>query len=175
MTNAKLFLLPVALLVSVLCCAAAAHATVYSWRDEHGKLHFCNDQEEIPEAHRTVAKTFKSKFVAQTPVTMPVTASVPSAEVPVTAPVPHAEPVAISAYERGLEHGLQTAARQVALAGELARTLLAAAPQPPPSPPAPPQIIIVQQPAPIVRYVSPSTLAIPSDIFCHCASSPLVN
>jgi hypothetical protein len=142
MANAKLFLLPVALLVSVLCCASSGHATVYSWRDENGKLHFCNDQEEVPEAHRTSAKTFKSKLAAQNPVA-----------VPVTAPAPSAEPVAISAYDRGLERGLQTAERQVALAGELARTLLAAAPQPPP--PSPPQIIIIQQPATIVRYVSP--------------------
>ena len=144
MTNAKLFLLPVALLVSVLFCASSAHATVYSWRDENGKLHFCNDQEEVPEAHRTLAKTFKSKLAAQNPV-----------EVPVTAPSPSAEPGAISAYERGLERGLQAAERQVALAGELARTLLAAAPAPPPPPPSPPQIIIIQQPAPVVRYVSP--------------------
>jgi Domain of unknown function (DUF4124) len=146
MTNAKLFLLPVAaLLVSVLCCASSAHATVYSWRDENGKLHLCNDQEEVPEAHRTTAKTFKSKFAAQTPVA-----------VPVTVPAPSAEPVAISAYERGLERGLQAAERQVALAGELARTLLAAAPQPPPPPPpSPPQVIIIQQPATVVRYVSP--------------------
>jgi Domain of unknown function (DUF4124) len=144
MTNAKLFLLPVALLVSVLFCASFAHATVYSWRDEHGRLQFCNDQEEVPEAHRTSAKTFKSKLATQNPV-----------EVPVAAPAPRAEPVAISAYDRGLERGLQAAERQVALAGELARTLLVAAPQPPPPPPSPPQIIIIQQPAPIVRYVSP--------------------
>lgn len=144
MMNAKFFLLPVALLVSILCCASTAHATVYSWRDEHGKLHFCNDQEDVPEAHRPVAKTFKSKLATQNPVDVP----------PVTAaPAPSTEPDTISAYERGLERGLQTAERQVALAGELARTLLAAA-QPPPPPPAPAQIIIVQQPAPIVRYVS---------------------
>ena len=118
------------------------HATVYSWRDENGKLHFCNDQEEVPEAHRTSAKTFKSKLAAQNPV-----------EVPVTAPAPSAEPVAISAYERGLERGLQAAERQVALAGELARTLLAAAPQPPPS------LTSANHhcptPTPVVRYVSP--------------------
>lgn len=140
MTNAKLFLLPVAALVSILCCATFAHTTVYSWRDEHGKLHFCNAEDEVPEAHRPVAKTFKSKLATQNPVDVP----------PVTAaPASSTEPDTISAYERGLERGLQTVERQVALAGELARTLLVAA-QPPP----PPQIIIVQQPAPIARYVS---------------------
>ncbi|NOT56633.1 MAG: DUF4124 domain-containing protein [Deltaproteobacteria bacterium] len=143
MAHAKFFLLPVAALVGILGCATFAHATVYSWRDEHGKLHFCNAEDEVPEAHRPVAKTFKSRLAASTPVATPE-----------TAPAPSATPDPISAYERGLERGLQTAERQVALAGELARTLLAAA-QPPPPPPAPPQIIIVQQPAPIVRYVSP--------------------
>lgn len=142
MTNAKRFFIPAALVVSFLFCVSSAHATVYSWRDENGRLHFCNDQEEVPEAHRTLAKTFKSKLAAQNP-----------AEVPVTAPAPSAEPIAPSAYERGLERGLQAAERQVALAGELARTLLAAAPAPPP--PSSPQIIIIQQPAPVVRYVSP--------------------
>ena len=143
MINAKHFSIAGVLLVSMLFCASSTDATVYSWRDENGRLHFCNDQEEVPEAHRTSAKTFKSKLAAQSPVA-----------VPVNAPAPSAEPVTISAYDRGLERGLQAAERQVVLAGELARTLLAAAPQPPP-PPAPPQIIIVQQPAPIVRYVSP--------------------
>ena len=152
MTNAKHLLIPVALVVSILFCASSVYATVYSWRDENGRLHFCNDQEEVPEAHRILAKTFKSKLAAQNP-----------AEVPVTVPAPSAEPVAISTYERGLERGLQAADRQVTLAGELARTLLTAAPAPPPPPPAPPQIIIIQQPAPVVRYVSPepSTYAPP--------------
>lgn len=142
MPNAKFFLLLVVLIVSVLGFASSAHATVYSWRDENGRLQFSNNQDEVPEAHRTSAKTFKSKLATQNPVDVP----------PVTTPAPSKEPETVSAYERGLERGLQVAERQVALAGELARTLLAAAPQPPPPPP--PQIIIVQQPAPIVRYVS---------------------
>jgi hypothetical protein len=116
-------------------------ATVYGWRGENGVLHLTNNQEEVPEAHRPAAKTFTSRLAMQNPVTAPE-----------TAPAPSVAPDTISAYERGLERGLQTAERQVALAGELARTLLVAA-QPPP-PPAPPQIIIVQQPAPVVRYVS---------------------
>lgn len=143
MTNAKFFPIPVALLVGVLFCASSTHATVYSWRDEKGRLHFCNDQEEVPEAHRTSAQTFKSKLAAQNP-----------AEVPVTAISPSSEPVALTVYERGLERGLQTAEHQVALAGELARTLLAAAPQPPLPPPSPPPTIIIQQPTTVVRYIS---------------------
>lgn len=145
MTNAKLFPILVALLVSVLFFAVSTHATVYSWRDEKGRLHFCNDQEEVPEAHRVLAQTFTSKLAAQNP-----------AEVPAAVPSPSSESVALTAYDRGLERGLQAAERQVALAGELARTLLAAAPQPPLPPPPPPPTVIIQQPTTVVRYVSPA-------------------
>lgn len=155
MTHTKLFPLLAMLLVGILFCAAFTHAAVYSWRDEKGRLHFSNDQEEVPETHRASVKTFKSKFAAPNPVEVSVPSPSPNTEVPVAAPSPSAEPVAISAYERGLERGLQSAERQVALAGELARTLLAAAPQPPAPSPSPPQVIIIQQPATVVRYVSP--------------------
>jgi hypothetical protein len=142
MINAKFFPLLGALLISVLFFSASTHATVYSWRDEKGRLHFCNDQDDVPEAHRASAKTFKSRLAAPSPI-----------EVAVPSPPANSEPVAISTYERGLERGLQAAERQVALAGELARTLLAAVPVSPP-PPSPPQVIIIQQPAAVVRYVS---------------------
>ncbi|MBI3304439.1 MAG: hypothetical protein HYZ72_20445, partial [Deltaproteobacteria bacterium] len=73
---------------------------------------------------------------------------------PLPPPSPEAEQA--SAYERGLERGLQTAEHQVALAGELARTVLAAVP------PAPPTRIVIQQPAPtIIRYISPAYSAPP--------------
>jgi hypothetical protein len=159
MANAKLFFIPVTLLVGILFFVAFTHAAVYSWRDEKGRLHFCNDQEEIPEAYRASARMFKSKFAAPSPVEVSVTSPSPNTEVPVTAPSPSTEPVAISAYERGLERGFQAAERQVALAGELARTLLAAAPAPPSPPPSPPQVIIIQQPATVVRHVSPGPTA----------------
>jgi hypothetical protein len=62
----------------------------------------------------------------------------------------------MNAYERGLAQGLHTAERQVALAGELARNIVAAIPRP-----APPRIII-QQPGPtIIREVSPAYDALP--------------
>ena len=155
MANTKLFSIPVTLLVVIFFLAASTRAAVYSWRDEKGRLHFNNDQEEIPEAYRASARTFKSKFAAPSPVEVSVTSPSPNTEVPVPTPSPGAEPVTISTYERGLEQGLRAAERQVALAGELARTLLAAAPAPPPPPPSPPQVIIIQQPATVVRHVSP--------------------
>lgn len=113
-----------------------AHATVYGWRGEGGVLMLSNDPEEVPEAQRTTAKKFTSKLAGKI--------------VPAEMAPPGPEAGAISAYERGLERGLQTAERQVALAGELARTVLTAVR------PAPPTRIIIQQPAaPLVRYVSP--------------------
>lgn len=143
MTTRIFFQMPLPLIVGacLFLLPSVGNATVYEWRGESGVRHLTNNEDEVPEAHRPVAKTFTSKLAAQNPVASP----------PVTAPAPSVAPDTISAYERGLERGLQTAERQVALAGELARTLLVAT-QPPP--PAPPQIIIVQQPAPIVRYVS---------------------
>src|SRR5262245_10612853 len=106
MVNAKLFPILSVLLVGVFFSATSTNATVYSWRDEKGRLHFCNDEEEVPEAHRVSAQTFTSKLAAQKPV-----------EVPVSPPSPSSEPVTLTAYERGLERGLQTAEYQVALAG----------------------------------------------------------
>jgi hypothetical protein len=81
---------------------------------------------------------------------------------PPPSPNPETEPVNVTmnAYERGLDLGLQTAAQQVTLAGELARTMLAAVP------PAPPTRIIIQQPGPtIIRYVSPDYYSPPYSSF----------
>jgi uncharacterized protein DUF4124 len=119
--------------------STAAHATVYLWKNEKGVLNLGNDLDDVPEAQRAAAEKFTSKFAGK---------STPEGTGPVTLPDPESEP--ISLYERGLERGLQTAERQVALAGELARTVLTA------MPPAPPTRIIIQQPAPtIIRYASP--------------------
>jgi hypothetical protein len=115
------------------------HATVYGWRGEGGVLNLTNDPEDVPEPQRASAQTFTSKLAGKN-----------VSEGAVTLPPPSPEVEATSAYERGLERGLQTAERQVALAGELARTVLAAVP---PSPPT--RIIIQQPPRTIVRYASP--------------------
>jgi hypothetical protein len=108
-------------------------------------LHLSNDPETVPEAQRATAKTFTSKLAGK---------AAPESTVPIAPPSPEAIPV--SAYERGLERGLQAAERQVALAGELARTVLTAVPQSSPSQ------IIIQQPGPIiVREASPRYYAPP--------------
>lgn len=128
----------------VFCSLREAQATVYGWKGDGGALHLSNDPDVIPESQRALAQQFTSKFVG---VTVPVvTESAPSAAT-VIAP----SDVQLSAYQRGLEQGLQTAARQVNLVGELARMILEAAPR------TPPVRIVVQQPGPVViREVSPA-------------------
>jgi len=129
----------------VFLAAPLAHATVYGWRGEGGVFMLSNDAKDVPEAQRASAKTFTSKLAGKTG---PVGA--------VTPPPPSPETGRVSDYERGLEQGLQTAERQVTLAGELARDVLAAVP------PAPPTRIIIQQSAPpIVRYAYPDSYAPP--------------
>ncbi len=117
---------------------ALTSASVYSWKSADGVLVLSNDLEDVPEHQRKTVKKFTSKFAGKS---IPVEVALP--------PLPSAEANVTSAYERGLERGLETAERQVAMAGELARTVLAAVP------PAPPTRIVIQQSAPIVRYVSP--------------------
>jgi hypothetical protein len=127
--------------VSVSYLTPLAQATVYGWKGERGVWHFSNDLESVPEAYRPTAQKFTSKLAGAIVSVEPA----PSPE-----PTPTSVDPQLSAYERGLEHGLHTAERQVALAGELARNILSAVPRTPPS------RIIIQQPGPtIIREVSP--------------------
>lgn len=141
MTNMHLFLSQAALLasLSLISSATVVHATVFAWKGEGGALHFSNDPEEIPERHRTAAQQFTSKLAGKvlSAEPMPVSSSAPPIE-------------STSAYERGIERGLQAAERQMEMTNELLKTTLQAVRQPPP----PPQTIIIQQPSePVVRYV----------------------
>lgn len=122
----------------VFLLSLPVHATVYGWKSKGRVLNLSNDLEDVPEAQRATAIVFISKLA---------TNGVPK-ETRTPSPSPKADQT--NAYERGLERGLQTAERQVALAGELARTVLASVP------PAPPVRIVIQQPPQmIVRYVAP--------------------
>lgn len=130
--------------IVVFLATPHARATVYGWRNEEGIWHLSNDLESIPEAHRSVAQKFTSKLAGGS-------ASVAAEPAPSPEPTTASVDLRMSAYERGLERGLQSAERQVALAGELARNMVAAVPRP-----SPPRIIIIQQPGPtIIREVSP--------------------
>jgi hypothetical protein len=123
----------------LLGIASFGHATVYSWKGESGTLNLSNDPEEVPEAHRETAEQFTTKLADK---------SAPEAAMPLAPATP--EETLLRVYERGLDRGLQSAERQVALAGELARSVLSAVPQAPPT-----RIIIRQSPPTVVHRVSP--------------------
>jgi Domain of unknown function (DUF4124) len=111
-----------------------AHATVYSWKGEGGVRMLSNDPSDVPEDQQASAQ----KFTAP----------------PAPRPVPQEDATPQSsgtdAYQRGFDAGLQVAERQVALAGELARSILAAVPQTPPAP-----IVIEQSQPPLAPNVVP--------------------
>jgi len=134
----------IGVVLGVLCSSTPlAWATVYGWKGEGGVWHLTNDPDAIPEAHLPSAQKFTSKFAGSNAV---VVAEPAPPSTTVSTPVD----LQLHAYERGLEQGLQTAERQVALAGELARDILSSVPR------TPPPRIIIQQPGPtIIREVSP--------------------
>lgn len=141
MTNMHLFLSRATLLASLflISSSSVAHATVFAWKGEGGALHFSNDPEDVPEAHRPSAQQFTSKFAGKPAPTDPAS---------IAPPLPSAGPT--SAYERGVELGLQAAERQMEMTNALLQTTLQAVRQPSP----PPSMIIIQQPSePVVRYV----------------------
>jgi len=123
-----------------------AWATVYEWRSPKGSRHFSNDVATVPEDKRDAARTFTSRFAGKSPpaVASPVPTNRTQYSSAVQTSIAQAH---IAAYEPGLERGLQTAERQVRIAGELARTVLEAAPRRPPT------RIIIRQSAPQVRHV----------------------
>jgi len=110
-----------------------AHATVWSWKGEGGVLMLSNDPGDVPTDQRASAHRFTAK---------PAPGPAPDEAAPPPQPTPDAAQA--DAYERGFDAGLQAAERQVALAEELASTLLAAVPQTPPAP------IVIEQSSPAV-------------------------
>ena len=114
-----------------------ARATVYSWRGEGGVLMVSNDPSDVPADQQASAVKFTAK-----PAPKPVSDDEAS-------PFRSAEAAQADAYQRGFDAGLQAAERQVALAAELARTVLAAVPQTPPA-----SIVIEQSTPPVAPYVA---------------------
>jgi len=111
-----------------------AHATIYSWKGEGGVLMLSNDPGDVPEDRQASAQKFTAK---------PAPPPVPDEGAP-----PHlagARAAQIDAYQRGFDAGLEAAERQVALAEEFARTVLAAVPRTPPA------TIIIEQSAPPIE------------------------
>ena len=121
-------------------------AAVYEWRSPTGSRHFSNDVATVPKDKRDAARTFTSRFAGKSPpaVASPVPTNRTQDSSAVQTSIVQAY---IAAYEPGLERGLQTAERQVRIAGELASTVLETAPRRPPT------RIIIRQSAPQVRHV----------------------
>jgi hypothetical protein len=110
-----------------------AHATVYSWKGEGGVLMLSNDPADVPEDQHASAQQFTAKPAPR-----------PEPDEQAAPYPPSARAAEVDAYQRGFDAGLAAAEREVALAGELARSLQAAAP------PAPPAPIVIEQSAPAI-------------------------
>jgi len=119
-----------------LALPAAAHATVFSWRDEAGALHFTNDEREVPPEKGDAVRSFTSKAAIATASAAAGDDSDGPAD-----PAPAADSRA--AYERGLEAGMRIAEEQVRTAAELAR-------------------VMVEAERPQVPYVFPATAPAPA-------------
>lgn len=158
--------------------SSSAWATVYGWKGEGGTLHLSNDLADVPESQRKATRQFTSKLAkpaesaTSTPGTPPETTPRTAASASANASPVNLE---LSAYERGVEQGLQTAERQVELAGQLAQSILAAAPRTPPT------RVIVQQPGPVIirsrtpdYYFSPFNNYIRPYFSAPCASARFI-
>ncbi|MEW6270309.1 MAG: hypothetical protein AB1689_13545 [Thermodesulfobacteriota bacterium] len=118
----------------VLAGGTDAPATVYTWLDD-GTRHFTNVSGDVPEAHRSTAKSFPTA-AAHEPAAQPT---------PETPPPAGRQPDAIAdAYGRGVRQGAELALAQTRAVGELAVSLVEAAvgrertaPPPPPRASAP--------------------------------------
>jgi len=124
-------------MVALLCVLhSVGHATVYSWKGEGGVLMLSNDPNDVPaDQQGSVRKFISTPAPAPTPVA-------DDDDPDPAAPPPRTGGARGDAYQRGFDAGLEAGERQVALASELARTVLAAVPQTQPAP------IVIEQSAP---------------------------
>ena len=162
----------------LFCAPFSAWATVYGWKGEGGTLHFSNDLADVPESQRTATQQFTSKFAKPAESTTSAPVPPPEAAPRIDSSAGgNAAPVNLemSAYERGLTQGLQTAERQVGLAGQLAQSVLLAAPRTSPT------RVIVQQPGPVIirtqapdYYFSPFNNYVRPYFFAPCASTRFI-
>lgn len=121
-----------AAMVTLFLWHPVASATVYAWKGEGGVRMLSNDPNDVPPEQQASAEKFTAK---------PAPRSAPDDAAP---PPPGAGAAAGEAYERGFDAGRESAEHEVALATELARTMVASAPQAPPAP------IFIEQPEPAV-------------------------
>ena len=105
----------------VLLVCTSSQATVYSWRDENGALHFANDADEVPSDPVGGVRT----FTAKTPTRPAPSVADDGGRVADRPADPPAD------YERGLAAGLQIGEEQLRAAVDLA-SVRAPAPAPQP-------------------------------------------
>jgi len=142
----------VAVLIGVLVVllASRGEATVYTWVDQAGALHLSSSAEDVPEAERSSLRSFTAKALPPeaAAATSPADdGGAPFERMPRVSD-PNDRP---TAYERGLDRGLEVGEQEARIAGELARTMLGSI-VPPPPPPPPPR----REPPPFVVSVIPS-------------------
>src|SRR5262249_16452625 len=115
-------------------------ATVYSWRDADGALHFSNDADEVPterpEGFRAVTSNRQPPKGAEGDA-----AGSPDDALADDPP---------GAYERGLAAGLQVGEQQLRAAAGMARIMVEAAPR---TTWTPPPVVVAQPPAVSVSVV----------------------
>jgi len=122
-------------MVALLCVShSVAQATVYSWKGEGGVLMLSNNPNDVPPDQQASVRKFTS-------APAPAPALVPDDDEASGQP-PRGDATRVDAYQRGFDAGLEAGERQVALAAELARTVLASIPQTPPAP------VVIEQSAP---------------------------
>ena len=107
--------------VLLFALAGSARATVYSWHDDGGALHFSNDADDVPDGKSEGVATFTSKHPAKPPAETAAATS-PSVVAASPAGVPVADPP--NDYERGLDLGLRIGEQQIRAATEIARVLV---------------------------------------------------
>ena len=159
--------------------SSSAWATVYGWKGEGGTWHLSNDLADVPESQRTATRQFTSKLAkpAESATSTPGTPPEAAPRTAAASASTNASPInlELSAYKRGLTQGLQTAERQVELAGQLAQSVLSAAPRTSPT------RVIIQQPGPVIirsqtpdYYFSPFYNYAWPHFYAPCASSRFI-
>jgi uncharacterized protein DUF4124 len=113
--------LPLIGLMMVLLVCTSSEATVYSWRDENGTLHFANDADAVPSDPAGGVRT----FTAKTPTRPAPSLADGGGRVADRSADPPVD------YERGLAAGLQIGEEQLRAAVDLAQSARAPAPQAP--------------------------------------------
>src|SRR5215475_6350672 len=109
-------------LMTVLLVSNTSEATVYTWRDDKGALHFANDADDVPSDQNGGVRSFTAKAPPRTAASASDDGT--RSDRPSTAGPP-------AEYERGLAAGLQIGTEQLRAAVDMAQTVRESAPPAP--------------------------------------------